>query len=147
MFGMLLFATIALAQDDYVLPPIDVPFQVHETPQVEIQDNARMHYDVYGRVTLVEEVLPLGYSATTEYIWWPNTYLSENGLYETRVKGEIGILFNSDQEQAGFFSISYDEDGNETGKVTEGGQLVRRLLSLFATILGIEINEENDPFS
>lgn len=117
-----------------------------DTPQQEVEGRVEdmfygiIHYDVYGRAFLVEDIFPLGYRATVEYGYYPRLYETARG-FEPRVSRETGAFFRENEQIASYVKL-FDEQGNETAYTREGFSAVQPVMRMLAALLGIPLHAE-----
>ncbi len=89
--------------------------QVHPEPVIiEVNEEGTLpyhyHEDIYGRVTLIREYLPFGFTKVTQYKWYDHM-VAKNGVYIPVVQQEVEEIMR-DQEIVHNKSIEYDENGD-----------------------------------
>ena len=128
------------------------PFQVFDEEQrTEVDDDAfpgYKVYDIYERAVLVVQDFPFGYLGVSEYKWWPNNYLEEDGYYGPRKMQEVGYLYKN-EERSAEYKIIYDENEKIISKESDGLSAVRIFAFLIYPFLGLtkgEIDKEVNDF-
>lgn len=145
LIALLLLSSVVHAQSTDPLPPVSEPQEVrqHEVVRTETVGGRTITttYDTFDRYTRIIESLPFGYRAETEYVWYPNTYLVDDGYYESIVQRETGRLLKGGEARA-WYLREYDTSGTRTHAERTGFTVLLPVLRAIASIIGADLVED-----